>query len=126
LEGNLEDVTERLHSKGHTIDLVDYDDVANLEQRHEDFIANAKEIGVRAIILVLTTRCHLITPYLGRWQDKLGIHEELSKERNRPGRKEYSTPLARIQEAVIKTIAVRNGYNVIHHHHPKHGLLPPL
>jgi hypothetical protein len=124
LEGYLEEVMERLHGQGHPIDLVDYDDVANLEQRHEDFIANANQIGVRAIILVLTTRCSTITPYLGRWQDRLGIHEELSKDRNRPGRKEYSTPLARIQEEAIKIIASKNGYDIVHHHHSKHGLLP--
>lgn len=124
LLGDLEDRMDDIRRAGGQVELVDYDDVSNLEQRHEDFITKAADHGVRAIILVLATRSGNITPYVRRWQERLDIRDELSPKRHLPGRKEYGTPLASIQERAIKAIANRNGYEAVYHFHHKHGPLP--
>jgi hypothetical protein len=110
--GWIEDAIEREIKDGHTIDLIDYDDVANLEPRHEEMVRRAAELGVRAIIMVLCTRCSTITSYQQDWQDRLGIDDEISANYGRPGRKMYSTPLGKIQEEALMHVGKELGYLV--------------
>lgn len=105
--GDLMDVAKYLWDTGKQIDIIDYDGVSFLDEKHEAAIKLAAEHNVKVFVLVVTNRCNGLTPYLENWKKRLGIRKRIIR-RDRG----YTLPFGELQQGAIKAIAENQGYNV--------------
>jgi hypothetical protein len=94
--------------KNRHISVIDYDDVALFEPRHEQAIRDAAAHDVEVFILVLTNRCSKLSDYLVYWKNKFNlVSRQVRKDRGK------SEPVMEIQQRAVEHIAHECGYNVV-------------
>ena len=103
---SLEDVCKELWRKGQHIDMIDYDDVGYLRDRHLNMIEDAAKYGVKAITLVITNRCNVLTNLHLEWKGRLGLEKRwLSPSKG------WREPISDIHQGAIETTALDAGFS---------------
>lgn len=118
---DLMSVAHALWNQGAKIDVIDYDDVTYLMPHHEKAIEDAAQHDVKAMILVITSRCNNLTPYLNGWKKKLGLPKRYVSKY-----KEWREPVRDIQIGAINQIADQNNFDVTFIPYAGRDIGPPM
>lgn len=103
---SLENVCRKMWSNGQHIDMIDYDDVGYLRNRHLKMIENAAKYGVKAITLVITNRCNVLTNLHLEWKYRLGLEKRwLSPSKG------WREPISDIHQGAIENTALDAGFD---------------
>lgn len=107
VHGTLESVVFDLWDRGETVDVIDYDDIGYLQQKHLDLIETAAKHHVKVFILVLTTRgcASGLGLFLQTWANRLRIKQHWERRW-----KHFTYSWKEVQSKTVKHVAKKHGF----------------